>query len=104
MAASSSSKNFRVVIAGAGISGLALANCLELAGIDYVLLEARDTIAPFIGAGVYLASGSGPVLEQLGLKQKWLDLVMLYSYWALHWPNGDFFYEPTPDLLLCEKR
>ncbi|KAJ9417961.1 hypothetical protein QL093DRAFT_2565917 [Fusarium oxysporum] len=47
---------FRVMIAGGGVAGLTLANALEKAGIDYVLLERRDTIAPQVGASI----GIGP--------------------------------------------
>lgn len=62
MANQKGSQDFTVIIAGAGVSGLTLANCLELAGIDYVLLEARDIIAPTIGAGTALGPMSLPIL------------------------------------------
>lgn len=40
------SDGFRVIIAGGGIAGLTLANTLQHAGIDYILLEARKEISP----------------------------------------------------------
>ncbi|KAF4334071.1 FAD NAD(P)-binding domain protein [Fusarium beomiforme] len=46
---------FRVIIAGGGVAGLTLANALEQANIDYVLLERRDTIAPQVGASIGIA-------------------------------------------------
>ncbi|KAJ8117535.1 hypothetical protein OPT61_g1299 [Boeremia exigua] len=58
--------SFRVVIAGGGIAGLTLANALEKAGIDYVLLEARDTIAPNVGASIGLFPNAARLLDQLG--------------------------------------
>ena len=57
---------FRVIIAGGGISGLTLANALEKADIDYVLLEARDTIAPQVGASIGIFQNGGRILDQLG--------------------------------------
>ena len=44
--------NFRVVIAGGGITGLTLANALQHANIDYVLLEGRDDIGSHWAGGV----------------------------------------------------
>jgi 2-polyprenyl-6-methoxyphenol hydroxylase-like FAD-dependent oxidoreductase len=43
---------FRVIIAGGGIAGLTLANALERAGIDFILLEGRNEIAPQVGASI----------------------------------------------------
>jgi 2-polyprenyl-6-methoxyphenol hydroxylase-like FAD-dependent oxidoreductase len=44
--------NFRVIIVGGGIGGLTLANCLQHANIDFVLLESREKIGMHFGAGV----------------------------------------------------
>jgi NADPH-dependent 2,4-dienoyl-CoA reductase/sulfur reductase-like enzyme len=41
---------FKVVIVGGSVAGLTLAHAFDSAGIDYVLLEARDTFAPPVGA------------------------------------------------------
>ncbi|KAK5999341.1 hypothetical protein QM012_005559 [Aureobasidium pullulans] len=50
--------SLKVIIAGGGIAGLTLANALEQANIDYVLLERRDEIAPQVGASIgMLANG-----------------------------------------------
>jgi 2-polyprenyl-6-methoxyphenol hydroxylase-like FAD-dependent oxidoreductase len=57
---------FRVIIAGGGISGLTLALALEKANIDYMLLEARDTIAPSIGASIGIFQNGARILDQLG--------------------------------------
>ena len=61
-----STDRFRVIIAGGGISGLTLANALEKANIDHVLLEARDTIAPQVGASIGIFQNGGRILDQLG--------------------------------------
>jgi 2-polyprenyl-6-methoxyphenol hydroxylase-like FAD-dependent oxidoreductase len=60
------SGGFRVIIAGGGIAGLTLANALEKAGIDYVLLEARDTITPKAGASIGFFANGSRILDQLG--------------------------------------
>lgn len=60
------SRNFHVVIVGGGIAGLTLANALEKAGIDYVLLEARDTITPRVGASIGFFPNGARILDQLG--------------------------------------
>ncbi|KAF3006803.1 hypothetical protein E8E13_010417 [Curvularia kusanoi] len=57
---------FRVIIAGGGLAGLTLANALEKADIDYVLLEARNTIAPSVGASIGIFPNGGRILDQLG--------------------------------------
>lgn len=44
-------KPFRVVIVGAGVSGLVLAHALELAKIDFVLLE-KGVVAPPWGTSI----------------------------------------------------
>jgi 2-polyprenyl-6-methoxyphenol hydroxylase-like FAD-dependent oxidoreductase len=97
-------KDFRVIIAGGGVSGLALANCLELAGIEYVLLEARNTLTPFVGAGLCCNSGSSLVFEQLGIRQQVFDRIASLRYIALHYPNGDYIDPPSTGVLLNEIR
>jgi 2-polyprenyl-6-methoxyphenol hydroxylase-like FAD-dependent oxidoreductase len=104
MESSPHTKSFRVIIAGGGISGLALANCLELANIDYLLLEGRDSLTPFIGAGVCLSSGSGPVLDQLGVRQKIFDRIAPLRYFGLHSPDGDYLDAPLTGMLLNQTR
>ena len=68
-------KPFKVVIVGGSLSGLALANMLQLNGIDFVLLEAYPTIAPQIGASIGFLSQSCRIFDQLGLYKTILPLV-----------------------------
>ncbi|KAL2143755.1 hypothetical protein VTI28DRAFT_10052 [Corynascus sepedonium] len=56
----------RVVIVGAGVAGLTLANALEQAGVDYVLLERRSEVAPQIGASIGIFPSAARILDQLG--------------------------------------
>ncbi|KAL9573477.1 hypothetical protein ACKAV7_002021 [Fusarium commune] len=64
-----------VLIAGGGISGLALANMLEKAGIRYVLLEFYDEIAPQVGASIGLQSNGLRILDQLDCADDLISLV-----------------------------
>lgn len=62
---------FRVIIVGGSIAGLTLAHALSAKGVDYVLLEAHDTITPDIGASIGFTGNSPRILDQLGL---WDDI------------------------------
>ncbi|KAI4716833.1 FAD/NAD(P)-binding domain-containing protein [Aureobasidium sp. EXF-10727] len=59
----------KVIIAGGGIAGLTLANALEQADIDYVLLERRNVIAPQVGASIGILSNGCRILDQLGCRE-----------------------------------
>jgi 2-polyprenyl-6-methoxyphenol hydroxylase-like FAD-dependent oxidoreductase len=59
--------NFRVIIVGGGVGGLTLANCLQHAGIDFVLLEGREKIGLHIGAGIGVDPAASRILDQLGV-------------------------------------
>lgn len=56
---------FKVVIAGAGVAGLTLANMLERLDIDYIVLEAYRQIAPQVGASIGLFPNSLRILDQI---------------------------------------
>ena len=68
-------KSFRVVIAGASITGLVLARMLETVGIDFVVLEGHKDIAPLLGASIALQGPALRILDQLGcyeaILEKW---------------------------------
>ena len=57
---------FRVLIVGGGVVGLTLANALEKADVDYLVLEKRD-IAPQLGASISVLSHIARVFTQLGI-------------------------------------
>lgn len=65
---------FKVVIGGGSITGLALANMLQLYDIDFVVLEAYEDIAPQVGASIGILPHGNRILDQLGLHQKILEL------------------------------
>lgn len=63
---------FKVPIAGGSVVGLLLANALEKAGIDFLVLE-KGAIAPRLGASISVLCQSSRVLEQLGILKKIQD-------------------------------
>lgn len=80
----------RVIICGGSITGLSLALMLEKVGIDFVVLEAYDSIAPEVGAGIVCNANGFRVLDQLGLYDDIMKAatapVQELNNW---WPNGD---------------
>uniref|UniRef100_A0A0B7KJ93 FAD-binding domain-containing protein n=1 Tax=Bionectria ochroleuca TaxID=29856 RepID=A0A0B7KJ93_BIOOC len=66
--------NFKVVIAGGSITGLTLANMLQLYGIDFVILEAWHEMTPQVGASIGMLPHGNRILDQLGLYEKVLEL------------------------------
>jgi len=79
---------FRVVIGGGGIAGLTLANALEKANIDYVLLESRNTVSPQVGASIGFLPNGGRIMDQLGcFDQLERTTVPLHSFFN-HYANG----------------
>ncbi|EEY23119.1 FAD binding domain-containing protein [Verticillium alfalfae VaMs.102] len=60
-------KDFKVIIVGGGVAGLALANMLEQYGWDYLILESHSAIAPQVGASIGMFPNGLRILDQLGL-------------------------------------
>ncbi|KAK7992390.1 hypothetical protein PG988_001184 [Apiospora saccharicola] len=58
---------FKVIIAGGGVTALVLANMLEMHGMDYVVLESHSAIAPQVGASIGLFTNGLHILDQMGL-------------------------------------
>jgi 2-polyprenyl-6-methoxyphenol hydroxylase-like FAD-dependent oxidoreductase len=61
---------FRVVIVGASVAGLSLANMLQANDIDFIVLEAHPFVAPQVGASIGLLPHGNLILDQLGLYDK----------------------------------
>ncbi|KAK4227462.1 hypothetical protein QBC38DRAFT_536526 [Podospora fimiseda] len=62
-------KKFSVIIVGAGPVGLTAAHALSKAGIDFTILEKRETVEEDIGATIILMPHGLRVLFQLGLEE-----------------------------------
>ena len=80
---------FRVIIAGGGVAGLALANALQYSRIDYVLLERGSDVAPQSGASVGVNPIGWRVLDQLGVYEKLIQLIEPITWIASRLANGD---------------
>ena len=63
-------RSFKVIIAGGSVAGLTLANALEKAGIDFMVLEKGD-IAPRLGTSLVVFPHTANVFDQLGV---WHDI------------------------------
>jgi 2-polyprenyl-6-methoxyphenol hydroxylase-like FAD-dependent oxidoreductase len=74
----------KVIIAGGGIAGLALAVMLEKHGVEYTLLEAYPEIVAPAGAGICMLPHGLRILDQLGcyeaLVGKVQDVMETMSY------------------------
>lgn len=66
MAETTSQRPFKVIIAGGSVAGLTLANALEKADIEWVLLEKRDVV-PSVGQTIFVMPCTTLVFEQLGI-------------------------------------
>jgi len=88
---------FRVIIVGGGIAGLTLANSFQAAGTDYVLLEARNNIAPQVGASIAILPNGARIMDQLGCWDDIDDLIEPLHSVGEHYANGDYI-GPRSDL------
>ena len=57
---------FRVIIVGAGITGLVLANILQRASIDCLVLEAHEEVVHPAGSSFGIWPNVARILDQLG--------------------------------------
>lgn len=99
-----SKDDFRVIIAGGGIAGLTLANSLQHAGIDYVLLEGRPEIAPQVGASIGSLPNGSRILDQLGCYDDLLVNTAPLIRTGDHYVSGDYIKPESDDMVLLAKR
>lgn len=62
--------NFKVIIVGAGVAGLTLANCLDRYNIAYIVLESRDETQSQLGSLIGVFPNGSRILDQLGIFSK----------------------------------
>ena len=61
------SRPFRVIIVGAGPTGLVMGNMLRVANIDFIILERYANVVTQSGATIMLWPHATRILDQLGL-------------------------------------
>lgn len=59
-------KRFRIIVVGAGITGLVASNCLQHLGIDHVVLEKHKDVAPATGGVISMWPHAVRILQQIG--------------------------------------
>ena len=84
-------KVFKVVIVGAGLSGLLLAHLLSQANIDFVVLEAHKNVVHPAGGSFGCWPNAARILDQAGI---WMDVESSGAAVGLTYtrkPNGSAF-------------
>jgi FAD dependent monooxygenase len=80
--------SFRVIIVGGGLGGLTLANCLQHANIDFVLLEGHKELGIHVGAAVGIDPNGGRILDQLGVFAALESVILPYRSFIFRDLNG----------------
>ena len=89
----------RVLIAGGGIGGLAVALTLQQLGVSFTVLEAARELAP-LGVGINLQPNAVRELGDLGIGPDALDRIgVAVREWALVGRNGNEIYSEPRGLL-----
>ncbi|KAL4966566.1 FAD-dependent oxidoreductase [Aspergillus stella-maris] len=78
----------RVVIVGGGITGLTLAQCLDHAGVDYILLEKHQDITANFGGSIGLQANGCRILDQLGVYDRLLPWLNDSAFISNGFPDG----------------
>ena len=90
---------FNVVIVGGSVAGLTLAHCLARAGIQHVVLEKSDEIAPQVGASIGILPNGGRILDQLGLFNQIESIIEPLNVAHMSYPDGFIFSSSYPNLI-----
>jgi 2-polyprenyl-6-methoxyphenol hydroxylase-like FAD-dependent oxidoreductase len=104
MSPASKASSLRVVIVGGGIAGLTLANTLQHADIDFVLLESRPVIDPQVGASIGMLPNGSRILDQVGCYEEIFDITQPILRSVNHKEDGSVIGEPADTLVLLGKR
>ncbi|KAK0736136.1 hypothetical protein B0T21DRAFT_175680 [Apiosordaria backusii] len=90
-----------VIIVGGGPVGLTAAHAFSQLGIDFTLLERRDTIAEDVGASIVLWPHGMRIMAQLGLLDQLLSIGTELLSGAYQTKNGKIFLK-TKSPQLCK--
>jgi FAD dependent monooxygenase len=83
----------KAIIVGGSVAGLTLAHCFASAGIEFTLLEARDTIAPSIGATIVLMPNGCRILDQLSVYEPMRKIMTMQKSQITRRSDGRFVGE-----------
>jgi FAD dependent monooxygenase len=83
------SKPFTAIIIGGSVAGLTLAHTFARANINYVLLEARNSLAPQLGAGIVIMPNGCRVLDQMGLLETMKEFMTPMALYYRRKRNGE---------------
>lgn len=96
-------RRYEVAIVGGGIAGTTLAIMCERLDIDYILLEARDSLAEDRGAGIALQPNGLRILDQLGVAEKIEAETAEVADWYTFDAKGDLMNSNSSMRLYCAK-
>ncbi|KAL5336889.1 hypothetical protein BJX70DRAFT_409554 [Aspergillus crustosus] len=86
----------KVIIIGGSIAGLTLARCLELADIDYIVLEKHQDIRASIGGSVGLLPNGCRILDQLGIYDQVEAVACAVKISHMTYPDGFILDDDFP--------
>lgn len=95
---------FKIIIVGGGPVGLTTAHALSLAGIDFVVLEQRESIILDMGASLVLGPNSLRVMHQLGVLDALLNVSSEFKRQKLFTLDGHEFKHNTTTIQLWKKK
>ncbi|KAJ0103979.1 hypothetical protein J7T55_010996 [Diaporthe amygdali] len=79
---------FRVIVVGAGITGLLASHVFQKLGIDHVVLEKRQSVAPPEGASIGIYPHGARLLHQLGCLEALAEACAPPGKWIIRRPDG----------------
>ncbi|KAK5657322.1 hypothetical protein OQA88_3386 [Cercophora sp. LCS_1] len=86
-------KKFKVIVVGGGLSGLTVGHCLAKAGIEFVILEGRPEGEQLPGTTVTIWQQNMRVFDQLGLMDALYELNSPIEYKANLLPDGSILHK-----------
>ena len=84
----SAKKSFRVVVVGAGVTGLNASHALQKAGIEHVVLEKGSDAVPSLGTSIAIYPHGSRLLEQFGCLEAAEATTAPYKRYVNRMPDG----------------